>query len=91
MPADTRLDSAEADRELLRRVKSFLDQQGYSTHRTLEISVEQGRVLLQGQLPSFYMRQLAVECVKRVAGVHQIVDLIMVADPDPALPRKVDR
>ena len=74
--------SEEFDRDLLQRVKSFLYQRGYASHRTLEISAERGVVLVQGRVPTFYLRQIAVECIKRVAGVAQVVDLIEVAD-DP--------
>lgn len=73
---------AEADRNLLQRVKGFLHQRGYAPHRTLEISVERGVVVVQGRVPTFYLRQIAFECIKRVAGVTQVVDLIEVAD-DP--------
>jgi len=75
-------DSAAADRELLQRMKGFLHQRGYAPHRTLEISVERGVAMVQGRVPTFYLRQIAVECIKRVAGVTQVVDLIEVAD-DP--------
>jgi len=82
MMTDKLPDSAEADRGLLQRVKGFLHQRGYAPHRTLEISAERGVVVVQGRVPTFYLRQIAVECIKRVAGVTQVVDLIEVAD-DP--------
>ena len=75
-------DSREVDRDLRQRVKGFLHQRGYGPHRTLEIGIERGVVVVQGRVPTFYLRQIAVECVKRVAGVTQVVDLIEVAD-DP--------
>lgn len=80
MPSDKLPDFAEAERDLLQRVKGFLHQRGYGPHRTLEISVERGVVVVQGLMPTFYLRQLAVECIKRVAGVTQVVDLIKVVD-----------
>ncbi len=78
MTSDKLPDSAEADRCLLLRVKGFLHQRGYGPHRTLEISVERGVVVVQGQLPTFYLRQVAVESFKRVAGVTQVIDRIEV-------------
>ena len=75
-------DSREVDRDLRQRVKGFLHQWGYGPHRTLEIGIERGVVVVQGRVPTFYLRQIAVECIKRVAGVTQVVDLIEVAD-DP--------
>ncbi len=67
-------DTAEADHELLQQVKSSLHHQGYRSSRTLEIQIERGTAVLQGRVPTFYMRQIAVECVKRVNGVTQIID-----------------
>lgn len=85
MPSDKLPDSAESDRDLLQRVKSFLHQRGYASHRSLEISAERSVVAVQGRLPTFYLRQIAVECIKRVAGVTQVIDLFEVSD-DPRQP-----
>lgn len=82
MPSDKLPDSAEADRDLLQRVKFLLHQRGYATHRSLEISAERSVVVVQGRLPTFYLRQIAVECIKRVTGVTQVIDRIEVGD-DP--------
>lgn len=71
---------AEFDRELLQRVEGFLHQQGYAIFRTLKIRIERDVVLVQGCVPSFYLRQIAVGCVKRVAGVRQVIDELQV-DP----------
>jgi osmotically-inducible protein OsmY len=69
-------DSDEADRELLQQVKSSLHQLGYRAIGTLEIQIERGTAVLQGRVPTFYLRQIAVECVKRMTGVTQIIDRI---------------
>jgi osmotically-inducible protein OsmY len=68
--------SEEFDRDLLKRITNFLNQKGYVPLRSLEITVERGLVLVRGRVPTFYMRQIAIECIKRVAGVTQVVDLI---------------
>lgn len=76
-------DSDEADRELLQQVKSSFHDRGYRSIRTLEIQIERGTAVLQGRVPTFYMRQIAVECVKRLTGVTQIIDRIdVVCLPD---------
>jgi len=80
MPTDKLPDSAEADRDLLQRVKAFLHQRGYGPHKALELNAERGVLLVQGRVPTFYLRQIAVECIKRVAGVTQVVDAIEVVD-----------
>lgn len=52
MPSDKLLNSVDADRDLLQRVKGFLHQRGYGPHRTLEIGVERGVVVVQGRVPT---------------------------------------
>lgn len=78
MASDKPPNSTNADCDLLQRVKHLLDQQGYVPQRTLEISVDRSVVVVQGRVPSFYVRQIAIECIKRVAGVTHVVDRIKV-------------
>jgi hypothetical protein len=78
MTTDNLPDPAEADRVLLQRVKHCLDQRGYAPLRTLEIDVERGVVVVQGSVDTFYLRQIAIACIKRVAPVKQLVDRIKV-------------
>ncbi len=80
MTTDKRPDSSQADRNLLQRVKAHFHQRGYGLHRILDIRVERGGVVIQGRVPTFHLRQIAVDCIKRVAGVTQVVDLIEVVD-----------
>lgn len=86
MLSDILPDSSEADRALLQRVKFVLHQRCYASHRSLEISAERSVVVVQGRLPTFYLRQIAVEWIKRVAGVTHVIDLIKVGD-DPRQPQ----
>jgi hypothetical protein len=72
--------SEEFDCDLVQRVRAFLHQRGYACFGRLNVSVVRGIVEVQGWVPSFYLRQLAVACIKHVAGVTQIVDLIEVED-----------
>lgn len=78
MHSDRLPDAAEAEHDLLLRVKGFLHQGRYGPHRTLAMSVERGVVVVQGRVPTYYLRQVAVECIKRVAGVTQVIDWIEV-------------
>lgn len=66
------------DRDLEQRVRSCLFGRGYAALRLVTVHVTNGVVALGGKTPSFYMRQLAVECTKRVAGVRQMVDDLQV-------------
>lgn len=77
MPLDE-LPLSESDHNLLQRITDFLYQKGYSPHRDLEIRVEQGVVLMRGRMATFYLRQVAIECVRHVAGVTHVIDLIEV-------------
>jgi len=46
--------------------------------RGLNVTVRSGVVLLGGELPTFFLRQLALERARRVAGVRRLVDQIVV-------------
>jgi len=74
--------SEEFDRDLLRRVRGFLYQKAYPRLRALDITVDRGIVVIRGQVPTYYLRQVAVECIRHVAGVTQVVDLIEVTAPE---------
>jgi osmotically-inducible protein OsmY len=76
---------ADADLDLGQRVKAVLRQPGYARHKALEVDIERGVVRVQGRVPTFYLRQIAVELIKRVAGVTQVVDRILVVDDSAAL------
>lgn len=87
MTFDSSSNTDEADRNLLQRVKGFPCQRCHWFHRELKVSDKRGIAVVQGQLPTFYLRQVAVECIKRVAGVTQVVDLIQVVG-DQCQPRE---
>ncbi len=72
--------SSESDGELLQRVTSSLARQNYGAHHTLRIDVRDGVVRVCGRVPSFYMRQVAVECIRRVPGVSRLEDHMEVAE-----------
>ena len=55
-----------------------LCRKGYPHHRTLKITTDQGTVTVQGTVPTYYLRQVAIECIKRVTGVVKVIDRIQV-------------
>ena len=71
-------DLIEADSDLVLRVRDLLHQCGYESLRMLEVTVERGVVIIQGTLPAYYLRQVAVECIRRVAGSNRFIDRIEV-------------
>ncbi len=68
----------DADRDLPQLLTGFLRQQGFDPLRTLVLSIEDGVVAVRGRVPSYHLRQIAVECIRRVAGVTRVVDQIVV-------------
>ena len=70
--------SESLENSLRHKVVSTLHQKGYQQHRTLEITVDHGTVIVEGFVPTWYLRQIALECIKRVTGVTGVVDRIRV-------------
>ena len=71
--------SESSDTNLRHNVVTTLYQTGYYQHRTLEIEVYHVTVIVEGNVPTWHLRQIALECIRRVAGVVRIVDRIRVA------------
>ena len=67
------------DLELARRVENYLHSKQMRSLRSVAVEADQGRVLLRGDVGSFYEKQLCLSCTKRVAGVIDLVDEIRVA------------
>jgi osmotically-inducible protein OsmY len=68
-----------ADLELALKVRDKLT----ATRRdlgNLAILVHDGNVCLRGRVPSYHLRQMAVERARRVPGVRLITDELRVAD-----------
>ena len=76
--------SASFANDLCKNVVNSLDQTGYLHHRSLKIRADEGIVFVEGILPTWFMRQVALECIKRVEGVNGVIDQIQVRT-DPQL------
>ena len=74
------LPEPEADLDLLRRATRFLQDRQPSLLGRVQLAAELGIVTVRGVVRSFYERQLVVACIRRVAGVRQVVDLLVVMD-----------
>lgn len=48
------------------------------THQRLWCEFDAGELFIRGQVPSFYLKQLAQEAVVGIDGVHQVVNEIEV-------------
>ncbi|MBS0211407.1 MAG: BON domain-containing protein [Planctomycetes bacterium] len=71
-------ESTATTHDLERRVRSFLATRSEPGLRRIDIDAEGGRVTLRGLVRSFYERQLAVHCCRRVAGVTEVIDQLNV-------------
>src|SRR5215475_5104904 len=70
--------SEPQDRDLERRVTTFLASQHRPGLRAVKVHACQGVVTLSGQVGSFYEKQLSVQLSRRVAGVIQLDDELVV-------------
>jgi len=80
-----------ADAELRQRVALYLLHNGHAPVRRLSVSAKDGVVCLRGTVPTYYVRQLGVECARRVAGVRELVDQIEVAHSEGCGPTRRPR
>jgi osmotically-inducible protein OsmY len=69
--------------ELQNRVSAFLKGCHHLALRSLDVEVYGDTVVLRGSVPTFYARQVALECVKHVPGVSRVVDRVAVSDDSP--------
>lgn len=69
------------DADLNHRLGHALARHDRASIRSLNHLVQDGTVTLVGHVKSFYERQLAIESIRRVAGVAHIIDRIEVLGP----------
>jgi osmotically-inducible protein OsmY len=55
-----------------------LRESPYFALRTLRCDYHEGVLTVRGRVPSFYFRQMAVETLRRLKSVEQLVDRIEV-------------
>jgi hypothetical protein len=71
-------DTESPDAELQSRARAYLISRKFSAFRRLDVVADRGVVGVSGSLASYYERQVAVESLRRVAGVRRVVDRIVV-------------
>lgn len=82
-PTILNLSDPVAEEDLARRVARFLYSHQPALWRRIDVAADGDTVTVQGTVCSFYDRQLAIACIRRVAGVRHVVDLLTVAEsPD---------
>ncbi|MGE0533473.1 MAG: BON domain-containing protein [Pirellulales bacterium] len=65
--------------DTLERVRLFLSANSMPALRRLQVDTNGDAIELRGQVPTFYEKQVATECARRVAGVIRVVNLIVVS------------
>ena len=73
------------DRDLERRVLNFLAGRHIKGLRQIEVEADAGTVTMRGTVRSFYEKQMSQHCCRRVAGVINLVDEIIVEQGEPQL------
>ena len=71
------------DSVLASRIQLFLASQPRPALRYLHVEARGSTVTLSGLVTTFYERQLALQCSRRVAGVRELVDEIIVKEIAP--------
>ena len=71
---------AEDDLDLTHRVERYLHSKQVRSLRDVSVDVKAGRVVLRGEVGSFYEKQLCLNCTRRVAGDLDLVDEILVRE-----------
>ena len=67
-----------SDDDIRMRVSRFLSSRHFSGFRNISVNVRHGEVTLTGTVCSFYEKQVALTSCRRVAGVLNMVDKIVV-------------
>lgn len=78
MIADRASSAGDADRDLERRVTSFLAARHVPGLRYLAVKATGGVVTVSGQVLTFYEKQLCNHCCRRVAGVLELINAVSV-------------
>lgn len=70
-----------ANAELRDRIDQALRVTGYLPLRDVGVIVAEGLAILRGRLPSYHLKQVALEVVRRVPGVSEVHDDLKVVSP----------
>jgi len=70
--------SRAQDCQLCARVREALRETGRPALRGIRVSVEDGHVCLRGQLPSYFLKQIAQTTAYTVGGVRSIRNEVVV-------------
>jgi osmotically-inducible protein OsmY len=72
------MNAATLTRPLFERVHDALTTNPHVPSQQVRFEAENGRIVLKGNVTSFFQKQMAQEAVRRVDGVQQIDNLLQV-------------
>jgi len=78
----------ETEAGVAEQAESRLRSNSYLALKNVSCDFQQGRLVLRGCLPTYYLKQLAQEVVAHVEGVDQIVNQINVLESVAAFARR---
>lgn len=64
--------------------EGLLRRTPYPVLRNVSCELREGRLILRGRLPSYFLKQMAQATLAHVAGSHRIVNAIEVPPREPA-------
>ena len=74
-------DDCERKSTIEQSVQDALEHSSYSPIRTLECEFNDGRLTLHGQVPTYFMKQVAIELAKAAGGNVICNQLVVVQQP----------
>lgn len=72
------MSTATATRPLFERIHDALITNPHVPNDRVRVEATEGRVVLKGHVSTFFQKQMAQECIRRLDGVQQIDNLLQV-------------
>ena len=72
------MSTATATRPLFERIHDALITNPHVPSHRVRVEATEGRVVLKGDVSSFFQKQMAQECIRRLDGVQRIDNLLQV-------------
>ena len=76
--ADSKIATVSFDRVLIETLRKTLKHSGYAELSNVYVEAHEGYVRLTGQLPNFYLKQVAQSLVHKIAGVELLRNDVVV-------------
>ncbi len=67
------------DNQLMARIKRVLRSSGYASLIQIRVVVDQGHVSLEGEVPTYFLKQMAQSQILSVEGVRSVKNTLVVA------------